>query len=204
MPSLMAKDASSSMTFKPAILILSFDSLCCFLTEIVKSLSAFSLFCKRSVRRFNAALRTDDSSRDNNGVNVSRNLPGCKTASSAENKSRPALEAEGPLASDAFVSSNVNALSANNEYAVCNMLAFAVECAPNFFCARRNDRVEMNREAAFATTMTPRLVSEPLEAAICFHKKEEKRESRQRREAKDERVFVVVEMNFSEGKQQIV
>tara|TARA_B100000073_G_scaffold348358_1_gene366678 strand:- start:5119 stop:5307 length:189 start_codon:yes stop_codon:yes gene_type:complete len=62
----------------------------------------------------------------------------------------------------------------------------------------------MNREAAFATTMTPRLVSEPLEAAICFHKKEEKRESRQRREAKDERVFVVVEMNFSEGKQQIV
>ena len=69
------------------------------------------------------------------------------------------------------------------------MLAFAVECAPNFFCARRNDRVEMNREAAFATTMTPRLVSEPLEAAICFHKKEEKRERRDKEEKQKMKEF---------------
>ena len=155
------------MSFKAAILMLSLDSFCCFLTEIVKSLSAFSLFCKRSVRRFNAALRTEVSSQDSNGVNVSRNLPGCKTASNAENKSLPALEAEGPLAHDAFVSSNVNALSANEENAVCNTFEFATECALYFFCARRKDRVDMNRDAAFATTTTPLLASEPLEAVIC-------------------------------------
>ena len=47
----------------------------------------------------------------------------------------------------------------------------------------------MNREAAFATTMTPRLVSEPLEAAICFHKKEEKRERRDKEEKQKTKEF---------------
>ena len=89
----------------------------------------------------------------------------------------------------------------NNEYAVCNMLAFAVECAPNFFlCEKKRSSGDESRSGVRNYDDTSAGFLSLSRPAICFHKKEEKRESRQRRKLKGERVFVVVEMNFSRRK----